>query len=50
MEEHLAEQEANRIPIELSPRGIRQDGSKKDAYALAKKLLKLGLFDEPETD
>lgn len=30
--------------------GIRKDGSKQDVYALAKKLLKLGLLDEPEED
>ncbi|MEB3189768.1 MAG: hypothetical protein VKL42_05430 [Snowella sp.] len=26
--------------------GIRKDGSKQDVYALAKKLLRLGLLDE----
>ena len=30
--------------------GIRKDGTKQDVYALAKKLLKLGLLDEPEED
>ena len=30
--------------------GIRKDGTKQDVYALAKKLLKLGLLDESEED
>ena len=30
--------------------GIRKDESKQDVYTLAKKLLKLGLLDEPEED
>lgn len=30
--------------------GIRKDGSKQDAYALAKKLLRLGLLDKPEEE
>ena len=30
--------------------GIRKDGSKQDVYALAKKLLRLGLLDEPDDD
>ena len=30
--------------------GIQKDGTKQDVYALAKKLLKLGLLDEPEED
>jgi mRNA interferase RelE/StbE len=30
--------------------GIRKDGSKQDVYALAKKLLRLGLIDESEED
>ncbi|MFM6463057.1 MAG: type II toxin-antitoxin system RelE family toxin [Planktothrix sp.] len=30
--------------------GIRKDGSKQDVYALAKKLLKLGLLDESDED
>ncbi|MFN7469670.1 MAG: type II toxin-antitoxin system RelE family toxin [Pseudanabaena sp.] len=30
--------------------GIRKDGSKQDVYALAKKLLRLGLLDESDKD
>lgn len=30
--------------------GIRKEGSKQDVYALAKKLLKLGLLDESDED
>jgi mRNA interferase RelE/StbE len=30
--------------------GIRKDGSKQDVYALAKKLLRLGLLDEDIED
>ena len=30
--------------------GIRKEGSKQDAYALAKKLLRLGLLDETDND
>ena len=30
--------------------GIRKDGSKQDVYALAKKLLRLGLLDESGED
>ena len=30
--------------------GIRKDGSKQDVYALAKKLLRLGLLDESDED
>jgi mRNA interferase RelE/StbE len=42
--------EQEKVIVIIFALGIRQDGSKKDAYALAKKLLKLGLFDQPETD
>ncbi|GBO55338.1 RelE/StbE replicon stabilization toxin [Pseudanabaena sp. lw0831] len=30
--------------------GIRKDGSKQDVYVLAKKLLRLGLLEDPDND
>ncbi len=38
--------EQEKVIVIILALGIRQDGGKKDAYAIAKKLLKLGLFDE----
>ena len=38
--------EQEKVVVIIFALGIRQDGGKKDAYSIAKKLLKLGLFDE----
>ena len=43
----IQQTEVNAIVVGL---GIRKDGTKQDVYALAKKLLKLGLLDESEED
>jgi len=37
--------EAERVPVIVVALGIRKEGDKKDAYELAKKLLRLGLLD-----
>ncbi len=37
--------EADRIIVVVVALGIRKDGDKKDVYALAKKMARLGLFD-----
>ncbi|OYQ67203.1 plasmid stabilization protein [Pseudanabaena sp. SR411] len=42
--------EQAQITVVVVVLGIRKDGSKQDAYNLAKKLLRLGLLDPPEED
>ena len=42
--------EQTQITVVVVALGIRKDGSKQDAYNLAKKLLRLGLLDPPEED
>ncbi|MFM7602508.1 MAG: type II toxin-antitoxin system RelE family toxin [Pseudanabaena sp.] len=42
--------EQAQITVVVVALGIRKDGSKQDAYNLAKKLLRLGLLDAPEED
>ena len=42
--------EQTQITVVVVALGIRKDGSKQDAYNLAKKLLRLGLLDTPEED
>ncbi len=42
--------EAERVLVVVVTVGIRKDGDKKDAYALAKKLVRLGLLDIADTD
>jgi mRNA interferase RelE/StbE len=42
--------EQTQITVVVVDLGIRKDGSKQDAYNLAKKLLRLGLLDPPEED
>ena len=38
--------EKAQVTVMIVALGIRKDGSKQDVYALAKKLMRLGLFDE----
>ncbi|MEA5476982.1 type II toxin-antitoxin system RelE/ParE family toxin [Pseudanabaena galeata UHCC 0370] len=42
--------EQAQITVVVVALGIRKDGSKQDAYNLAKKLLRLGLLEPPEED
>ncbi|TYQ24543.1 type II toxin-antitoxin system RelE family toxin [Pseudanabaena sp. UWO310] len=42
--------EQSQVTVMVVSLGIRKDGSKQDVYALAKKLLRLGLLDEPDND
>ncbi len=42
--------EQAQVTVMIVALGIRKDGSKQDVYALAKKLLKLGLLDESDED
>lgn len=42
--------EQAQVTVMIIALGIRKDGSKQDVYALAKKLLRLGLLDESEAD
>jgi mRNA interferase RelE/StbE len=42
--------EQSQVTVMIVALGIRKDGSKQDIYALAKKLLRLGLLDEPDDD
>ena len=42
--------EQSQVTVMVVALGIRKDGSKQDVYALAKKLLRLGLLDEPNDD
>jgi mRNA interferase RelE/StbE len=42
--------EKAQVTVMIVALGIRKDGSKQDVYALAKKLLRLGLLDESEAD
>ncbi len=42
--------EQTQVTVMVVALGIRKDGSKQDVYALAKKLLRLGLLDEPDDD
>ncbi len=42
--------EQAQVTVIIVALGIRKDGSKQDVYALAKKLLKLGLLDESDED
>ena len=42
--------EQSQVIVMVVALGIRKDGSKQDVYALAKKLLRLGLLDEPDDD
>jgi len=42
--------EQSQVTVIVVALGIRKDGSKQDVYALAKKLLRLGLLDEPDDD
>ncbi|MCA6501404.1 MAG: type II toxin-antitoxin system RelE/ParE family toxin [Pseudanabaena sp. M135S2SP2A07QC] len=42
--------EQAQVTVMIVALGIRKDGSKQDVYALAKKLLRLGLLDESEAD
>ena len=42
--------EKAQVTVMIVALGIRKDGSKQDVYALAKKLLRLGLLDEPDED
>jgi len=41
--------EQNQVTVTVVALGIRKDGSKQDVYALAKKLLRLGLIDDAES-
>lgn len=42
--------EQSQVTVMVVSLGIRKDGSKQDVYALAKKLLRLGLLDKPDDD
>ncbi len=42
--------EQAQVTVMIVALGIRKDGSKQDVYALAKKLLRLGLLDESDKD
>ena len=42
--------EQSQVTVMVVALGIRKDGSKQDVYALAKKLLRLGLLDDPNDD
>jgi mRNA interferase RelE/StbE len=42
--------EKAQVTVMIVALGIRKDGSKQDVYALAKKLLRLGLLDESDED
>jgi len=42
--------EQAQVTVIIVALGIRKDGSKQDVYALAKKLLRLGLLDESDED
>jgi mRNA interferase RelE/StbE len=42
--------EQTQVTVMIVALGIRKDGSKQDVYALAKKLLRLGLLDESDED
>ncbi len=42
--------EQAQVTVMIVALGIRKDGSKQDVYALAKKLLRLGLLDESDED
>ena len=42
--------EKAQVTVMIVALGIRKDGSKQDVYAFAKKLLRLGLLDEPDED
>jgi mRNA interferase RelE/StbE len=42
--------EQSQVTVMVVALGIRKDGSKQDVYALAKKLLRLGLLDEPNDE
>ncbi|WP_055076225.1 type II toxin-antitoxin system RelE/ParE family toxin [Pseudanabaena sp. 'Roaring Creek'] len=42
--------EQSQVTVMVVSLGMRKDGSKQDVYALAKKLLRLGLLDEPDND
>ncbi len=42
--------EQTQVTVMVVALGIRKDGSKQDVYALAKKLLRSGLLDEPSQD
>ena len=42
--------EKAQVTVMIVSLGIRKDGSKQDVYALAKKLLRLGLLDESDED
>ena len=42
--------EQSQVTVMVLALGIRKGGSKQDVYALAKKLLRLGLLDEPDDD
>ncbi len=42
--------EQTQVTVMIVALGIRKDGSKQDVYALAKKLLRLGLLDKSDED
>ena len=42
--------EQAQVTVMIVALGIRKDGSKQDVYALAKKLLRLGLLDKSDRD
>lgn len=42
--------EQTQVTVMIVVLGIQKDGSKQDVYALAKKLLRLGLLDESDED
>jgi mRNA interferase RelE/StbE len=42
--------EQSQVTVMVVALGIRKDGSKQDVYALAKKLLRMGLLDESDKD
>ena len=42
--------EKAQVTVMIVALGIRKDGSKQDVYALAKKLMRLGLLDESDED
>ena len=42
--------EQTQVTVMIVALGIRKDGSKQDVYALAKKLMRLGLLDESDED
>lgn len=42
--------EQTQVTVMIVALGIRKDGSKQDVYALAKKLLRLGLLDGQDND